>query len=139
MTGDKIFKAALAHAYQESDRDALTRNLTTDLLNLGIAEMTDAENQYRRNDPLFMHDDNDMVTLVSYPAFVTKPEDDVPYDYHITTILLPLWLAWKVFEGLDDDGRAQYYRSLYEQRRADLIPATFEMMHDHNGTESRVI
>ena len=138
MTGEKIFKAAEAHAYKESDRDVITRNLTVPLLNLGIAELTAAENAYRRNDPLYMRpprdlDDPNSVTLITYPAFVTKPEDDVPYCYEITTVLLPLWLCWKIFEGLDDDARAQYYRSLFEQTRDERVPVVFEQMHDRNG------
>ena len=63
---------------------------------------------------------------------VEKPEDDVPYDYHITTILLPLWLAWKVFEGLDDPNRAEIYRARYEQMKASLVPVVWKADRDRN-------
>jgi hypothetical protein len=146
MKAQDIITAALAHTYEEAEKDALDRNLSIPLINLGLAELTDAENLFRVNDPAYDPSASAAdisagraVTTLKEPVSVTKPEDNVPYDYHITTILLPLWLAWKVFEGLDDINRSQYYRGLYEQKRADLIPATFEMMHDYNGTESRVI
>lgn len=146
MKAQDIITAALAHTYEEAEKDALDRNLSIPLINLGLAELTDAENLFRMNDPAYDPSASAAdiaagraVTTLKEPVSVTKPEDNVPYDYHITTILLPLWLAWKVFEGLDDINRSQYYRGLYEQKRADLIPATFEMMHDYNGTESRVI
>ena len=146
MKAQDIITAALAHTYEEAEKDALDRNLSIPLINLGLAELTDAENLFRMNDPAYDPSASAAdistgraVTTLKEPVRVTKLEDNVPYDYHITTILLPLWLAWKVFEGLDDINRSQYYRGLYEQKRADLIPATFEMMHDYNGTESRVI
>ena len=130
MLVSNIMKAALAHCYEEADRDALTRNLTAPLVNLAIAELTDAENAYRMNYP---YNPEDPVQLVTEPVVITKPEDDVPYDYHITSILMPLWLAWKVFEGLDAENRAQQYRVLYEQKKAEIVPIVWEQMRDMNG------
>lgn len=130
MLVSNIMQAALAHCYEEADRDALTRNLTAPLVNLAIAELTDAENAYRLNYP---YDPDNPVQLVTAPVTITKPEDDVPYDYHITSILMPLWIAWKVFEGLDEESRAQQYRALYEQKKAEIVPVVFEQMRDMNG------
>lgn len=130
MTGKQIMTAALAHCFEERDKDVLTRNLAVPLINLGIAELTNAENMYRASS---IEAGND-VTLLTEPVVLEKPEDDVPYDYHITSILLPLWLAWKVFEGLEDE-KALQYRQLYEARLQELVPAVFEQMHDRNGFE----
>lgn len=125
MLVSKIMTAALAHTYEEPDIDnILTRNLTVPLINLGIAELTAAENAYRVNKG---------VEELTEPVTVEKPEDDVQYDYHITTILLPLWLAWKIFEGLDDTQRAESYRILFEQRKADLVPVVWNEMQDFNN------
>ena len=124
MIVTKIMTAAFAHTMEEPDHDTLTRNLTPALVNLGIAELTDDENAYR-----FYDDTKEELTE---PVTVEKPEDDVPYDYHITGILLPLWLAWKIFEGLDDDNRAMNYRSLFEQARAKYVPVVHREMTDYN-------
>ena len=122
MQVTKIMTAALAHTYEEPDVDILTTKLTISLLNLGIAELTDAENHYRAND--------DTKELLTEPVVVEDTSDDVPYDYHITTILLPLWLAWKIFEGIDDTVRADKYYQLYLQRRTELVPIEWQQMTD---------
>lgn len=138
MLVSDIMQAALAHCYEEADKDILTRNLTVTLVNLGIAELTDAENMYRRNDPAFVEDDTAspaaarVVHALTEPVTVSKPEDNVPYDWHITRILLPLWLAWKVYEGLDEPNRADAYRAMYEQRRAEIVPAVWAQMEDNS-------
>lgn len=120
MKGYLILQAALAHAYEQSDKDALDRNLSVQLLNLGIAELTDAENAFRAN-----YLGNSAKPQLTEPVTVTSPDDDVPYDYHITSILLPLWLCWKVFEGMDDPSRGMTYREMYETELAKRVPAVW--------------
>jgi hypothetical protein len=46
--------------------------------------------------------------------------------------LLPLWLAWKVFEGLDDPNRADTYRMYFEQRKAQLVPIVWAQAEDYS-------
>lgn len=140
MKAQDIITAALAHTYEENEKDALDRNLSIPLINLGLAELTEAENFFRINDPAYDPSASAAdiaagraVTTLKEPVRVTKPEDNVPYDYHITMILLPLWLAWKVFEGLDDINRAQSYRALYEQKVNEIVPAVWDMCEDRNG------
>lgn len=129
MLVTKIMTAAFAHTMEEPDHDIVTRNLTVPLVNMGVAELTHAENVFRTQ----RAQDGETTTLLTEPVTVEKPEDDVPYDYHITTILLPLWLAWKIFEGLDDDARANNYRALYDEAYDRWVPALWEQMEDHNG------
>lgn len=130
-------EAALAHCYEEADKDILTRNLTIPLVNLGIAELTDAENAYRANDPNYEITSESVpaarvVLPLKEPIVVNETSDDVPYDWHITSILLPLWLAWKVFEGLDDPNRADTYRMYFEQRKAQLVPIVWAQAEDYS-------
>ena len=139
MLVSDIMQLALAHTFEEADKDTLTRNLTIPLINLGIAELTEAENNYRMNDPNYEEnaasaslEASKVVHALTQPVTVSKPEDNVPYDWHITRILLPLWLAWKVYEGLDEPNRADTYRMLYEQRRAELVPVVWQPMTDES-------
>lgn len=128
MTGRKIMNYALALCYELPNSDVLTRNLTVPLLNLGIAELTSAENAFRAN----QINNTSVVELLTEPVAIEKPEDDVPYNYNITTILLPLWLAWHVLEGLEE-AKATEYHALYETRKSELVPAVWKDMEDHNG------
>lgn len=132
MTARNIMKAALAHCYEEADKDILTKNLTLSLINLGVAELTDAENAIRANDCHPVAPLSRANFPVTEPPVMESLNDNVPYDYKITTILLPLWLAWKVYEGLEEYDQAAQYRQLYEVRRSELIPAVFEQMCDRN-------
>ena len=129
MKAQDIITAALAHTYEEAEKDALDRNLSIPLINLGLAELTEAENFFRMNDPAY----DPSASAADIAVSVKKPEDNVPYDYHITTILLPLWLCWKIFEGLDDITRAQSYRALYEQKVNEIVPVVWDMCEDRNG------
>ena len=70
MKGYLILQAAMAHAYEPYDKDALDRNLSVPLLNLGIAELTDAENAFRAN----CLEDNAKPQLTE-PVTVTSPDD----------------------------------------------------------------
>ena len=119
MLISNIITAALAHATEEVDKDKLFRNIEIPLVNLGIAELTDAENAFRA-----LKSD---CTPLDMPVFVARPEDDLPYDWHITTILLPLWLCWKVFESLDDPNRGMAYRTLYDSKYQALVPAEWDV------------
>ena len=118
MTVQNIITAALAYAYEEPDKDVITRNIEIPLINLGIAELTDAENAFRAN--------KEHTTQLALPIRVARPEDDVPYDYHITDILLPLWLCNRIFEGMDDHFKAEYYRSVYIDMYHRTIPAEWD-------------
>lgn len=118
MLISKIITDALAHATEETDKDILFRNIEISLVNLGIAELTDAENAFRAN--------KDAATELDGPVFVGRPEDDLPYDWHVTSILLPLWLAWKAFESLDEPSRGMGYRTLFEAAYQRYVPAVWD-------------
>lgn len=118
MIVSKIITAALAHAAEEPDKDILFRNIEIPLINLGISELTDAENAFRAN--------KDFTRPLSEPWYVDRPEDDLPYDWHITTMLLPLWLCWKIFESIDEPSRGEAYRVLYESKYNAVVPAVWD-------------
>lgn len=122
MTGRQILGFAQAHAGEEPDRDTLERILSTAHINLGLAEMLDYENAWRYYSGK---------PELEEPVFISDLDEEVPCDFHITQVLLPLWLCWKIFEVLDDDTRAQTYRVQYEERRNAIVPARFVEESDH--------
>lgn len=122
MTGRNILNLALALASEEPERDILNRNLSVAHINLGLAEMHDYENAWRYYSER---------PKLNEPVFISDLDDTVDYDFHITTILLPLWLCGKIFDGLDDEERGQYYRTRYEERRNAIVPAIFEEEANH--------
>ena len=117
ITGRDIFNCALAHCY-EQDRDALTKDLSVALINVGLSELTEAENKFRKHQALA---EGTEYLKLREPVFINELDDPVDYCYQVTTTLLPLWLAWKVFEGMDDN-RADSYRMLYERKFAEIVP-----------------
>lgn len=120
MKAEKIFQLATAHIMEDAG-DPLNKRLTIPLLQMGIAELTYAENAFRYGEK----------ELISEPASISSLDDDIPYDWNITSILLPLWLAWKFYEGNDDFERATYYKSVFETKRGEIVPATLIDMEDY--------
>lgn len=123
MIASKIIQAALALIGEEPDRDILTRNISVTLINTGLAELMDAENMFRENDEM---------ELLTEPVTISKPEDNVPYDFHITSIILPYWLAWHFWAARDDTSRAESFHVLYDQAVQKWVPAVWVPMTDNN-------